>query len=99
MFANMADLETDDIHEMFKWQKGIKRVLETDSRFVCDDMKRWSLRQQRDDDVGYHSRNGSFMSTVDDQQQQQLMPPSPVYKKVRQASDRQFCYNFVLFLA
>jgi hypothetical protein len=81
MFANMADLETDDIHEMFKWQKGIKRVLETDSRFVCDDMKRWSLRQLRDDDVGYHSRNGSFMSTIDDQHHQQ-MPHSPAYKKV-----------------
>ena len=77
MFANMTDLETADLHEMFKWQKGIKRVLETDSRFQCDDQKRWSIR--RDDDVGYHSRNGSFMSTHDEQHYQ---PHSPVYKKV-----------------
>ena len=66
----MSELDTEDINEMYKWQKGIKRVLETDPRFVQDESKRWSLRSVSDfsktqnfcDDFGYHSRNTSLQS-------------------------------------
>ena len=58
----MSELDTEDINEMYKWQKGIKRVLESDPRFVQDESKRWSLRKSFTDDFGYHSRNTSLQS-------------------------------------
>ena len=58
----MSELDTEDINEMYKWQKGIKRVLESDPRFVQDESKRWSLRNSFTDDFGYHSRNTSLQS-------------------------------------
>ena len=66
MFANMTDLDTEDINEMYKWQKGIKRVLESDPRFIRDEKNRWSLRKEYDD-VGYHSRNNSMQSTMEEE--------------------------------
>lgn len=61
MQGNMPELDNDDLQEMFKWQRGIKRVLENDPTFVQDGDKRWTFRSSRESrDDGFCSRNNSM---------------------------------------